>query len=176
MGGGPIGLAVVECLRARGVGKVIVSEVSAARQAFAKEFGADYVVDPRTNDLVATSRELNNGEGPDIVFDCAGVPASISAACASVRPRGTVVNVAIWEKEVPFQPNMLVFREAKYQAVLGYRRVDFEEVVKALGSGALKPSKMITKRVQLEDVVEGGIKTLIADKDKQVKILVQVAS
>ncbi|KAL9095747.1 MAG: hypothetical protein Q9165_002179 [Trypethelium subeluteriae] len=71
---------------------------------------------------------------------------------------------------------MLVFREAKYLAVLGYQKIDFEEVISALGSGALKPSKMITQCVMLENVVEGAIKTLIAEKDKHVKILVQVAS
>lgn len=55
----------------------------------------DHVLDPRAHDLVAMSQELSNGKGPDIVFDCAGVPASINAACLSVKPRGTIVNVAM---------------------------------------------------------------------------------
>jgi threonine dehydrogenase-like Zn-dependent dehydrogenase len=42
-------------------------------------------------------------------------------------------------------------------------------------AGTLKPSKMITSKIQLEDVVEGGIKALIHDKDNHVKILVEVA-
>jgi hypothetical protein len=33
---------------------------------------------------------------------------------------------------------------------------------------------MITKRIKLEDIVDGGIKALINDKDNQVKILVNV--
>jgi hypothetical protein len=33
---------------------------------------------------------------------------------------------------------------------------------------------MITSKIQLEDLVEGGIKALIRDKDSQVKILVEV--
>jgi len=51
-----------------------------------------------------------------------------------------VVNVAIWEKAVPFQPNMLVFREAKYTAVLGYQKKDFEAVIENLRSGKVIPS------------------------------------
>lgn len=115
LGGGPIGLAVVQCLIARGATKVIMSEVAEKRQQFARQFGAHHVLDPRTYDLVSMSKELCGGQdGPDIVFDCAGVPASLETACKAVKSRGTVINVAIWEKAVPFDPNWLVFREAKY--------------------------------------------------------------
>jgi 2-desacetyl-2-hydroxyethyl bacteriochlorophyllide A dehydrogenase len=191
LGGGPIGLAIVQCLVSSGTKKIIVSEVSKSRQRFAREFGAHHVVDPKTYDLVAISKELSGRDGPDIVFDCAGVPASLTTACTAVRARGTVINVAIWEKEVPFNPNMLVFREAKYSAVLGYQREDFQAVIDQLASGKwtdtsilgmvahlfagkLKPSKMITSKIQLEDLVEGGIKALINDKESHVKILVEV--
>lgn len=140
LGGGPIGLAVVQCLVALKTKKVIMSEVSKSRQRFARQFGAHHVLDPKTYDLVAISKELSGADGPDIVFDCAGVPASIATACQAVRARGTVVNVAIWEKEVPFQPNMLVFREAKYTAVLGYQRKDFQAVIDHLADGELASS------------------------------------
>jgi threonine dehydrogenase-like Zn-dependent dehydrogenase len=40
--------------------------------------------------------------------------------------------------------------------------------------GKLKPAKMITSKIQLEDLVEGGIKALIHDKENHVKILVEV--
>ncbi|PSN66439.1 sorbitol dehydrogenase [Corynespora cassiicola Philippines] len=174
LGGGPIGLAVIQCLVALKTRKIIASEVSPARQRFAREFGAHHVLDPKTYDLVAISRELSGGEGPDVVLDCAGVPQSLTTACRAVKARGTVVNVAIWEKEVPFQPNVLVFKESNYTAVLGYQRKDFEAVIEHLGNGSLKPEKMITSRIPLENLVEGGIKRLINEKDRQVKVLVEI--
>ena len=147
LGGGPIGLAIVQCLVAKGVRKIIMSEISGARQRFAREFGAHHVLCPKTYDIVKISRALSNNNGPDVVFDCAGVPASLKTACTAVRPRGTVVNVAIWESEVPFNPNMLVFRESKYTAVLGYRRDDFQAVVDLLGAGKLKWENMYVWRL-----------------------------
>lgn len=192
LGGGPVGLAVVQALVAQGTKKIIMSEVAAQRQAFAREFGAHHVLDPRTYDLVAVSKELTGGNGPDIVFDCAvsfgraacldlqtadclqGVVASLETACLAIRPRGTVVNVAIWEKAVPFNPNMLVFKEGKYIAVLGYQRPDFEAVISAIADGTLKPRKMITRNIKMEDLVEKGIWALVKEKDKHVKILVDV--
>lgn len=40
--------------------------------------------------------------------------------------------------------------------------------------GTLKPDMMITSIIQLNDIVEGGIKALINDKESHVKILVEV--
>jgi threonine dehydrogenase-like Zn-dependent dehydrogenase len=75
LGGGPIGLAVVQCLAAKGVKNIIVSEVAESRRKFAKEFGASFVLDPRVDDVVNESGKITGGVGVDVVFDCAGVAA-----------------------------------------------------------------------------------------------------
>lgn len=116
LGAGPIGLGVIQVCKARGANKIIVGEVAKQRQDFAKHFGATHILDPRHEDLVAKSKELTGGRGPQVALDCAGVAASVKTACLAVRAQGRVVNVAIWEKEVPFQPNNLVFGEKKYSA------------------------------------------------------------
>lgn len=136
LGGGPIGIAVILALTARGCGDILVSEPSRARQEFASRFGATHVLDPsKETDFVGRVREVTGGEGVDIVFDCAGVAVGLEVACKSIKARGTVVNVAIWERAIPFQPNDLVFKEGKYVSCLGYVRKDFEDVIKAIASG-----------------------------------------
>jgi threonine dehydrogenase-like Zn-dependent dehydrogenase len=75
IGGGPIGLAMILCLKAKGVKDIIVSEVAVSRQNFAKEFGASLVVNPIKENLNETVLGLSEGRGADVVFDCAGVPA-----------------------------------------------------------------------------------------------------
>jgi threonine dehydrogenase-like Zn-dependent dehydrogenase len=191
LGGGPIGLAVVQCLVAKGVKQIIVSEVATRRQTFAKNFGAHRVLNPKSDDVVAMVRELSGGRGADVVFDCAGLKASLDTACDAVKTRGHVVNVAIWEREIPFQPNKLVFKESHYTAVLGYQRPDWIAVLGHLKdgrsccwyevkyranivSGTLKPANMITRKIKLENLVEHGILALTTDKDNHVKILVDI--
>ena len=49
VGCGPVGLAVVAVLKARGVRTVVASDPSAGRRALATACGADVVVDPRTD-------------------------------------------------------------------------------------------------------------------------------
>lgn len=91
LGGGPIGLSVVQTLKAKGAGKVIVSEMAAKRREFAKHFGADYVLDPMTEDIPARVREICDNKGANVAYDAAGVQAGLDQAILSVRARGTFV-------------------------------------------------------------------------------------
>lgn len=51
---------------------------------------------------------------------------------------------------------------------------DYEEVINAISDGRLDMcKKMITKRIEMDEILEEGFKTLINDKDNQVKILVK---
>lgn len=74
IGCGPIGMALILCLKAKGVKTIIVAEVASSRRSFAKEFGATHILNPVNEDILATVTELSNGRGADVAFDCAGVP------------------------------------------------------------------------------------------------------
>ena len=174
LGGGPIGLAVIQALRAKGCKKIIVSEISGMRKQFAKDFGADVVLDPTKEDVVARCLELCDDQGVHITFDAAGVQVGLDEGVKAIRARGTLVNIAIWEKHATITPNDFCFKERHYVGVATYTREDFQEVIDALSDGRLDMShKMITKRIEMDEVLEAGFKTLINDKDNQVKILVR---
>ncbi|KAL2055899.1 hypothetical protein ABVK25_003541 [Lepraria finkii] len=175
LGGGPIGLAVIQCLKAKGAGKILVSEMASRRKEFARRFGADYVLDPSKDDIVARVRETCDGQGANVAFDAAGVQAGLDQAIQAIRARGTLVNIAIWEKTATISPNWLCFRERKYMGVATYQAGDFQDVLDAISSGQLKPESMITKKIQMNEVEEQGFKTLIHDKDNHVKILVEIS-
>lgn len=135
IGGGPIGLAVIQALRAKGAGKIIVSEVSPRRKQFSLEFGADHVLDPTEVDVVSEVRRLCDGQGVHVGFDAAGVQSGMNAAIGALRAHGTLVNIAVWEKPVPIFPNDLVFKEKRYMGVATFVEGDFKEVLEAIVSG-----------------------------------------
>jgi threonine dehydrogenase-like Zn-dependent dehydrogenase len=60
------------------------------------------------------------------------------------------------------------------ELVLGYQRKDYESVIEALRTGAMKPEKMITSKIKIDRIAEDGFKPLIEEKDKHVKILVDM--
>ncbi|KAI1847485.1 hypothetical protein JX265_013943 [Neoarthrinium moseri] len=174
MGAGPIGLAVVQCLKARKAGQIIVVEIAESRKDFARQSGATTVIDPQTEDVVSKCKHLCNGQGPDIALDCAGVAASINAACLAVRKKGLIINVALWEEPVPIEVNNLMFGEKRLSAALSYTTVDFQNVITALEGGLLNVEGMITKTITLDRVVEDGFLALMHEKDKNIKVLVNV--
>jgi (R,R)-butanediol dehydrogenase / meso-butanediol dehydrogenase / diacetyl reductase len=58
IGAGPVGLAVLLCLKAK---TICISEIATIRKAQAESFGADAVIDPTQADVVTKVRQLCNG-------------------------------------------------------------------------------------------------------------------
>lgn len=143
LGGGPIGLAVIQSLKAKGAEKIIVSEVAPRRKEFAKQFGAHYVLDPTKDDIVAKVREICDGQGANVAFDAAGVQAGLDQAILAIRAKGTLVNIAVWEKPASIHPNALVFRERNYMGVATYVEGDFQAVIDAIASGELQKTQFL---------------------------------
>ena len=135
LGGGPIGLAVVQVLKAQGCDTIIVSEISPRRRQYAKEFGAHHVIDPSKDDVVAEVKRLTHGEGVEIAFDAAGVQIGLDSAMLAIKARGTLVNIAVWEKRATLNINHLVFRERSYLGTACYALGDFELVIDAISTG-----------------------------------------
>ncbi|RDB17389.1 (R,R)-butanediol dehydrogenase [Hypsizygus marmoreus] len=173
LGAGPIGIFLVKVLRAFDPSAtVIISEPAVLRRQQALKHGATQAVDPINTTLLDVVKQATGGLGVDIAFDAAGVQATIDAAIASVRPRGTVVNVALWERNASIDMNTVLIKEIILTGTLAYDRVH-EELIEALAAGKIKDvESLITSRVAIGDVVEKGFKALLNDKDAQVKILI----
>lgn len=114
LGGGPIGLSAIQALVSKGCKNIIVCEVAKRRREFATQFGAHHVIDPTVTDVVAEVEKLTGGLGADVGFDCAGVQIAVDSALKALKARGTLVNVAVWEKRASLNMNDMVFRERAY--------------------------------------------------------------
>jgi (R,R)-butanediol dehydrogenase / meso-butanediol dehydrogenase / diacetyl reductase len=169
-GAGPIGLVTTAALKAAGAGRVIVVEPATARKAKAGPAGADVVIDPITDDAPAAVLDLTGG-GADVAFECAGIDAVLASAIGSVRPGGTVCNVAIWRHVPSVAVNDLVMSEVNLIGSLAYCD-DHPAVIDLLRTGRVDAGQFISGRIGLDDLVTGGFRELIDNKEENVKILV----
>lgn len=171
-GAGPIGLFLLKVLRYIDPDvTVLVSEPASIRAGLALKHGATRVLNPTKGEGPASVFEATSGTGVDVVFDCAGVQASITAGLKSLRPRGTFVNVALWEDLPQVDLNLLAFREITIIGIVGYDRVH-AELIEIVAAGKISGiDELITSKIAIEDVVEHGFLALLK-KDTQVKILV----
>ena len=90
MGAGPIGCLHVAIAKARGA-RVIISEPSATRLAYARDFGPDAMTDMVGNAFVAWVREHTEGRGADTIICANPVAATQAQAVRAVRKGGRVV-------------------------------------------------------------------------------------
>lgn len=169
-GAGPIGLLIIEALRAAGASEIYAVELSPQRAAKATELGARAVIDPGKEDAVARLQALSDG-GVDVAFEVTGVPAVLAQCINSTHYEGETVVVSIWEKEASFQPNTLVLHERSVKGIIAYRHI-FPAVMELMTRGYFQADKLVSKKILLDDIVEQGFETLVREK-QQVKILVQ---
>lgn len=106
LGGGPIGFALLLDLKAHGATRIIVSEPASLRRNQISEI-AQAVIDPTKEDVGKRCRGLTDGQGVDVVFDCAGVPAGLDAAFDALNYGGYYIMVAVWEKPVRSSKRLL---------------------------------------------------------------------
>lgn len=148
-GGGPIGLIVANIAKSRGA-TVIVSEPNESRLAMAKDFGADYSINPMKEDLDAFINKLTDGEGVNVIFEAAGVPALLAHATSQLSPAGRLVAMTFGKEPIPVN-----FKEinAKELTILGTRHQyqKFPEVVKILPDHLKEVDEITTHVFKAED-------------------------
>ncbi|MGG2110132.1 2,3-butanediol dehydrogenase [Lysinibacillus pakistanensis] len=168
-GTGPIGLLVIEALKAAGASEIYAVELSEQRREKAAEFGA-IAIDPATGDAVEQIQKLTNG-GVDVAFEVTGVPPVLKQAIHSTKFNGETMVVSIFEKEAPIHPQDLVLRERNLTGIIGYRDV-FPAVINLMAQGYFAADKLVTKRIKLDEVIEEGFEGLLKERN-HIKILVK---
>lgn len=173
IGFGPIGGTVVLAAAAAGASDIFVSEPDPRRRDMALRLGATEALDP---DGVDVRREtfLRTGRvGPDVVFECTGVPALIAAGLDTVRRGGRLVSVSTTHGTAAIDSRKLVLYEREIVGSLGYNH-DLEIVVRLMAAGILDPRPLITGVVPLQDAITDGFDALLERREPHLKLLVDV--
>ena len=90
----------------------------------------------------------------------------------ATRKGGTVVNIAIWECGIQIHPNDTVMGELNIAGTIAYTPQDFTDTISMVRDGSIRTEGLITERILLSEVVQGGFEELVDHKDRHVKILV----
>ncbi|MFC7681242.1 2,3-butanediol dehydrogenase [Paenibacillus sp. GCM10028914] len=168
-GTGPIGLLVIEALKASGASEIYAVELSEERKQKAAELGA-IVIDPKEYDAVEEIHKRTNG-GVEVSYEVTGVPPVLTQAINSTRIGGETMIVSIFEKEASIHPQNIVMKERTVTGIIGYRDV-FPAVISLMAQGYFPADKLVTKRIKLDEVIDEGFEGLLRERN-QVKILVK---
>lgn len=137
IGGGPIGICLVQVLKLNNASNIIVAELLENRKRLALDYGATHITDPREVDVPSQVRGWTNSTGADVIFDTAGVEIALNSAIHACRTHGSIVNIAVWEKMPNIQVNEMMYHEVNYMGAALYDEDSFRKVIDAIGSGML---------------------------------------
>ena len=156
LGAGPIGLLCLQVARAAGASAVFVSEPAPARAEAAQKLGADAVIDPTKEDVIARIVSLTGGVGPDVVFECAAAKSTLDQAFNLVRRHGQVVLIALAWEPTAVLPVDWAAREVKFQASFGAAPEDWRIALELIRSGKVSMGPLLSEAgfIPLEGIQE----------------------
>lgn len=157
---GGIGLNVVEGARLAGARQIIGVDSNPAKEALARQAGAQLFVDPRAlDDLVGHLRELTGG-GADYSFECVGNPRLLSDALECTRPGwGTTVMIGVLPgaQQIELRPRAILEGRRLLGSYLGNvkTRSQLPGLVDLFMEGEIALDALISHRIGLDEINQG---------------------
>ncbi len=163
-GAGPAGLLFLQHLRqvVGFEGTILVSEPNHARQALARHYGADTVIDPVADDVVDATLTLTAGRRVEYLVDASGSAQVFGQMPGLIRKQATVLLYAHGQSGVDLGVlNTLMFREPQLVSPVGAsggfdadgRPSVYRQALELLEAGRIDVSRIVTHRYRaLEDI------------------------
>lgn len=157
LGGGLIGLLVVQLARLAGATRVVLATRSIEKRRLAERLGATASVDPSDPEFEAAllgDAGLLPG-GADKVIEAAGVPQTIEQAPRLARRGGTVLVLGVLPQgtKVAIEPFDLLFREVQLLSSF-INPFTHARAADLIASGAVQVEPLISRRIGFDDAVK----------------------
>ena len=149
IGCGMVGMGAVVRAAQRGA-IVIAADIDDEKLALAKQMGASYAVNTKTEDVHARLMEITSGFGPDVVIEAVGSIPTYQMAINEVGFTGRVVCIGYAKSEVSFQTKYFVQKELDIRGSRNAQQSDFRAVIRYLERGTCPVDRLISNEVEPE--------------------------
>ncbi len=150
IGCGMVGMGAVVRAAQRGA-TVVAADIDDEKLALARQMGASYTVNTRTDDVHARLLEMTSGFGPDVVIEAVGSTVTYQMAVDEVAFTGRVICIGYAKAEVSFQTKYFVQKELDIRGSRNAQPSDFRAVIHYLERGTCPVDKLISNEVAPED-------------------------
>ena len=153
IGCGMVGLGAIVRSVLRGA-IVIAADIDDEKLALAKELGATYTLNTKTEDVHAKLQELTAGFGPDVIIEAVGSTPTYQMAVNEVAFTGRVICIGYAKTDVSFQTKFFVQKELDIRGSRNAQPADFRAVIHYLQRGTCPVDRLISNEVTPEDAPE----------------------
>lgn len=153
MGGGPIGMIMLQLAKSAGAAKVIMSEPVEEKRVLAQKLGATKTINPLEEDVEAVLADYC--KNVDAVVECVG---NIHTQADAVRFAGKGATIMYFglaapEEAFPLKPDDVFKKELTITSSF-INPYTFERAINVLESGMIELESLITNIVPLDDIAE----------------------
>jgi 2-desacetyl-2-hydroxyethyl bacteriochlorophyllide A dehydrogenase len=149
-GCGAIGLGVISGAAERGA-RVLAVDLDEVKLALAAKAGAAETLNASGDALHERLMDLTNGEGPEVVIEAVGLPATFRAAVQEVCFAGRVVYIGYAKAPVEYETKLFVQKELDIMGSRNAAPADFEAVIRMLQAGRFPVDQAITRTVSIDE-------------------------
>lgn len=174
IGGGPMGQIHLQFALQAGVNKVILVEPEESRMKMAKEFGADHVLNPKTEDIKKSVLELTNDLGADVVIEVVGHADTLEMGMSLAKKGGKIIvfGFAPEGEKASIIPFDVLSRELTIMGAW-VNPYSYSRALDVLASGKVDVTPLISSRVKLDDIMD-GFNMMIEKPEGFMKALVSI--
>jgi L-iditol 2-dehydrogenase len=172
LGSGISGILHIQLAKLRGVNQIIAADINPHRLKLATKFGANSVIDART-DIVRTLRTINNGRLADKVIVCTGARQACLSALHCVDRGGKLLFFAVPPPSIPVPIPVTDFwrNEITVMTSYGAAPMDLHKSLAILNQKKINVTDMITHTFPLNEISKGF--ALVANPSKSLKIIIE---
>jgi L-iditol 2-dehydrogenase len=173
IGAGPIGVMHAKLAKARGAGRVIVSEPIPDRAEQAERMGADRVVNPGSENLKSVLLEESGGRGADVIVVAAPVHAAQESTLDLAAIQGRINFFGGLPKDRPtinFDSNLVHYKELIVTGTTACSTADCWQSAQIVNSGLVDLSDIVSRRFPLQEAVTAFA---AAENRKSLKIVLE---
>lgn len=150
IGCGMVGMGAVVRSALRGA-TVIAADIDDEKLQLAREMGASYTLNTKTDDVNARLLEMTSGFGPDVVIEAVGSTPTYQMAVDVVAFTGRVVCIGYAKSEVSFQTKYFVQKELDIRGSRNALPQDFRAVIHYLERRTCPVDRLISSEVTPEE-------------------------
>ncbi|WP_276948785.1 zinc-dependent alcohol dehydrogenase family protein [Enterocloster lavalensis] len=171
IGGGAIGLIMVQLAKLSGAARVVLSEPVAMRREIGLKVGADAVLNPLCENLGERLEEILGAPGADVVIECVGTPAAAAQAFEAAAKGAAILLFSVPQPDSTCAVNLEdVFHKELTIAGSIINPDTHGRAVALINSGAVRLEPLITHSFPV-DQVEQAI--LAQESPETIKVIVE---
>lgn len=152
LGAGPIGLFALIAAKQL-CKKIVVADILDNRLELAKEYGADAVVNTKTQSLEEFTKEFTQGNGFDVCIEACGAPETFLGCIDACAFAGNIILIGNGKRETSFIHSIILKKELNIHGSRNALKDDFINNIDLVASGKADIMKMVSGIYEMNDAI-----------------------